>query len=80
MWRIDDPKSQDVLCPLDDCTPERRLFKLTHNAVGSAMRRACTASVKVAEGVPITQLAEQLGRSKKSLTLNTYSHVLIHKG
>ncbi len=35
------------------------------------------ASVKVAEGVPVTQLAAQLGHSKKSLTLDTYSHVLL---
>jgi integrase len=86
----------DTLCPPDDRTPERRLFNITRNAVGSAMRRACTAagiahysphdlrhryaSVKVAEGAPITQLAEQLGHSKKSLTLDTYSHVLIHEG
>jgi integrase len=35
------------------------------------------ASVKVAEGVPVTHLAAQLGHSKKSLTLDTYSHVLL---
>lgn len=35
------------------------------------------ASVKIAEGVPVTQLAAQLGHSKKSLTLDVYSHVLI---
>jgi integrase len=35
------------------------------------------ASVKIAEGVPVTQLAAQLGHSKKSLTLDTYSHVLL---
>jgi hypothetical protein len=27
--------------------------------------------------VPVTTLAAQLGHSKKSLTLDTYSHVLI---
>jgi integrase len=37
------------------------------------------ASVKVAEGVPVTTLAAQLGHSKKSLTLDTYSHALIHE-
>jgi integrase len=58
-----------------------------------AMRRACVAggiahyhphdlrhryaSVKVAEGVPVTTLAAQLGHSKKSLTLDVYSHVLM---
>jgi integrase len=35
------------------------------------------ASVKLAEGVPLTNLAEQLGHTKKSLTLDTYSHVLL---
>jgi integrase len=35
------------------------------------------ASVKVAEGVPVTMVAAQLGHSKKSLTLDTYSHVLL---
>jgi integrase len=35
------------------------------------------ASVKVAEGVPVTTLAAQLGHSRKSLTLDTYSHVLL---
>jgi integrase len=58
-----------------------------------AMRRACQsagiahwhphdlrhryASVKIAEGVPVTTLAAQLGHAKKSLTLDTYSHVLL---
>jgi integrase len=35
------------------------------------------ASVKIAEGVPVTQLAAQLGHAKKSLTLDVYSHVLL---
>lgn len=35
------------------------------------------ASVKLREGVPVTDLAAQLGHSKKSLTLDTYSHVLL---
>lgn len=35
------------------------------------------ASVKVAEGVPVTQVAAQLGHSKKGMTLDTYSHVLV---
>ena len=34
------------------------------------------ASVKLREGVPVTDLAAQLGHAKKSLTLDTYSHVL----
>jgi integrase len=35
------------------------------------------ASVKITEGVPVTDLAAQLGHSRKSLTLDTYSHVLL---
>ena len=34
------------------------------------------ASVQIPDGVPVTQLAAQLGHSKKSLTLDVYSHVL----
>ena len=37
------------------------------------------ASVKIAEGVPVTTLAAQLGHSKKSLTLDVYSHVLLNE-
>lgn len=33
------------------------------------------ASVQIARGVPVTQVAAQLGHSRKSLTLDTYSHV-----
>ena len=58
-----------------------------------AMRRGCEAaglalysphdlrhryaSVKVREGVPVTDLAAQLGHARKSVTLDTYSHVLL---
>jgi site-specific recombinase XerD len=37
------------------------------------------ASVKIAEGVPVTAVAAQLGYSKKSLTLDVYSHVLVNE-
>jgi integrase len=37
------------------------------------------ASVKIAEGVPVTTLAAQLGHSKKSMTLDVYSHVLLEE-
>ena len=37
------------------------------------------ASVKIAEGVPVTTVAAQLGHSKKSLTLDTYTHVLLDR-
>jgi integrase len=62
-------------------------------AVKSVMARACKAagivhrhphdlrhryaSVKIAEGVPVTVVAAQLGHSRNSLTLDTYSHVLL---
>jgi integrase len=65
----------------------------TPDGVRAAMDRACRdagivhrhphdlrhryASLKIAEGVPVTTLAAQLGHSKKSLTLDVYSHVLI---
>jgi integrase len=61
-----------------------------------AMRRACEeaglalysphdlrhryASVKVREGLPVTDLAAQLGHAHKSMTLDTYSHVLLNEG
>lgn len=34
------------------------------------------ASVKIAEGVPVTQLAAQLGHARNSLTLDVRGHVL----
>jgi integrase len=61
--------------------------------IGNAMRNACKnagianysphdlrhrfISVKIREGVPVTQIAAHVGHSKKSLTLDTYAHVLI---
>ena len=66
---------------------------VTGNAVLAMMTRACEragtahytphslrhrwASVQIAKGVPVPQVAAHLGHSKKSLTLDTYSHVLI---
>ena len=38
------------------------------------------ASVKIHEGVPVTELAAQLGHARKSMTLDTYSHVLLRNG
>jgi integrase len=35
------------------------------------------ASVQIARGVPVTSLAAALGHTRKSLTLDTYSHVLV---
>jgi integrase len=61
--------------------------------IGNAMRNACKnakiaaysphdlrsryISVKIREGVPITNIAAHVGHSRKSLTLDTYAHVLI---
>jgi integrase len=35
------------------------------------------ASVQIARGVPVTQVAAQLGHSLKSLMLDTYAHVIL---
>jgi integrase len=35
------------------------------------------ASIQVKRGVPITDLSAQLGHTKKSMTLDTYSHVIL---
>jgi integrase len=66
------------------------------DTIGNAMRNACKAaglatysphdlrhryiSVKIREGVPVTLIAANVGHSRKSLTLDTYSHVLIEEG
>lgn len=34
-------------------------------------------AVKIREGVPITNIAAHVGHRRKSLTLDTYAHVLI---
>jgi integrase len=65
----------------------------TGNVAGNVMARACKAagivhrhphdlrhryaSVQIGRGVPVTAVAAQLGHSRKSLTLDTYSHVLV---
>jgi integrase len=65
----------------------------TPPTIKNIMRRACQAarlslysphdlrhryaSVQIARGVPVTIVAAQLGHSRKSMTLATYSHVLI---
>lgn len=82
---------QETCPPEDRTPERRVFQGFTRSIAGSVMRRACTAaglahyhphdlrhryaSVKIAEGVPVTDLAAQLGHSKKSLTLDTYSHV-----
>jgi integrase len=63
------------------------------NTIGNAIRNACRSagvaaysphdlrhryiSVKIREGVPVTEIAAQVGHSRTSLTLDTYAHVLV---
>jgi integrase len=84
---------QETCPPDDRAHERRLFPGFTPSVAQAAVSRACKAggiphfhphdlrhryaSVKIAEGVPVTQLAAQLGHSKKSLTLDTYSHVLI---
>jgi integrase len=74
-------------------TREARLRGLPPDVAKNVMARACKAagiahyhphdlqhryaSVKIHEGVPVTQVAAQLGHARKSLTLDIYSHVLL---
>ena len=67
----------------------------TRQVLGMAMRRGCQAaglalysphdlrhryaSVKVKEGVPVTEFSAQLDHARKSMTLDTYSHVLLNE-
>jgi integrase len=84
---------QESCPPDDRLAERRVFPGFTRHVAGTTMRRACVAaglahyhphdlrhryaSVKIAEGVPVTDLAAQLGHSRKSLTLDTYSHVLL---
>lgn len=84
---------QETCPPDDRTPDRRVFHGLTPDVAGNVMWRACKAagisnysphdlrhryaSVKIAEGVPVTMLAAQLGHSRKSLTLDTYSHVLL---
>jgi len=79
--------------PDDRAPERRVFTGATPDSVRLAMRRACQAagiavytphalrhhyaSVRGARGVPLPMLAAQLGHSKKTLTLDTYSHVLL---
>jgi integrase len=79
--------------PDDRTSERRVFPGATRQVLGMAMRRACKAaglalysphdlrhryaSVKVKEGVPVTELSAQLGHARKSMTLDTYSHVLL---
>jgi integrase len=81
--------------PDDRTPERRVLPGASRQVLGMAMRRGCQAagcalysphdlrhryaSVKVREGVPVTELAVQLGHARKSMTLDTYSHVLLNE-
>jgi integrase len=86
----------DTCPPDDRTPERRVFPGATRQVLGMAMRRGCQAaglalysphdlrhryaSVKVKEGVPVTELAAQLGHARKSMTLDTYSHVLLNDG
>jgi integrase len=79
--------------PDDRTSTRRVFADMTTDAIGNAIYRACQAakianhsphdlrhryaSVQIARGVPVTMLAAQVGHSRKSLTLDTYSHVFL---
>jgi integrase len=87
------PEISDTCPPEDRTPERRVFPGATRQVLGMAMRRGCQAaclalysphdlrhryaSVKVKEGVPVTELAAQLGHARKSMTLDTYSHVLL---
>jgi integrase len=84
---------QETCPPDDRTAERRVFPGFTPSAAKNVMTRACKAakiahfhphdlrhryaSVKIGEGVPVPRVAAQLGHSKKSLTLDVYSHVLI---
>jgi integrase len=84
---------QETCPPDDRSPERRVFPGFTPDVAGNVMWRSCKtagipqfsphdlrhryASVKIAEGVPVTDLAAQLGHSRKSMTLDTYSHVLV---
>jgi integrase len=79
--------------PDDRTTERRVFSGFTPDVAKNVMARACKAagivhrhphdlrhryaSVQIARGVPVTEVAAALGHSRKSLTLDTYSHVLV---
>jgi integrase len=79
--------------PDDRTATRRAFPGAGRQTIGNAMRNACKTaglatysphdlrhryiSVKVREGVPVTEIAAHVGHARKSLTLDTYSHVLL---
>jgi integrase len=87
---------QETYPPDDRTPERRVFAGCTVHVLRNTMDRACKAaglplysphdlrhryiSVKMREGVPVTDVAAQVGHAKKSLTFDTYSHVLIDEG
>jgi integrase len=84
---------QETCPPDDRTAERRVFPGFTPSAAKNVMTRACKAagiahfhphdlrhryaSVQIDRGVPVTKVTAQLGHAKKSLTLDTYSHVLV---
>jgi integrase len=84
---------QETCPPDDRTAERRVFRGFTADVAKNVMARACVAtgiahfhphdlrhryaSVQIGRGVPVTRVAAQLGHAKKSLTLDTYSHVLV---
>jgi integrase len=82
-----------LVTPPDDRTAERRIFSMTGQDLRQAMRRACESagiplysphdlrhrrvSVWHREGVPFREIAQRVGHSRTSLTMDTYAHVIL---
>jgi integrase len=78
--------------PDDRVAERRVFLGASRQTVGNAMRNGCTnagianyalhslrhryISVKLREGVPVTEVCAQVGHSRKSITLDTYAHVI----
>ena len=70
----------DPTFPEDERLPIHNLGPLawTHrNPIANQLGPGASSTVAVGYGVPVTAVAAQLGHSKKSMSLDTYSHVLI---
>lgn len=80
------------LCPLEDRSAGRRVFKTTRQGVAAAMARACRyagiplysphdlrhrhASLRIARGESVLVVARDLGHSRPSHSTDLYGHVL----
>jgi integrase len=79
--------------PDDRAAERRVFIGATRHVFKNIMSRACKsagiahyhphdlrhryASVQILRGVPVTEIAAHLGHARKSMTLDTYSHVLL---